>query len=142
MLLTDITYIKYGAGQTAYLSTVKDASTNMILDHKISDRITLDIAANTFKDLVKNHKEILHKESFIHSNQGAHYTSPIFQKLLKENKLRQSMSHRGNCWNNAPQESFFSHMKDEINFKELQSLTDVIVAIDEYLDYYNHHRCQ
>ncbi|MFR5266654.1 IS3 family transposase [Clostridium sp.] len=142
VLLTDITYIKYGAGQTAYLSTVKDASTNMILDHKISDRITLDIAANTFKDLVKNHKEILHKESFIHSNQGAHYTSPIFQKLLKENKLRQSMSHRGNCWNNAPQESFFSHMKDEINFKELQSLTDVIVAIDEYLDYYNHHRCQ
>ena len=51
------------------------------------------------------------------------------------------MSRRGNCWDNAPQESFFGHMKDEINFKELQSLTDVIVAID-YLDYYNHYRCQ
>lgn len=142
VLLTDITYIKYGAGQTAYLSTVKDASTNMILAHKISDRITLDIATDTIKDLVKNHKETLHEEAFIHSDQGVHYTSPIFQKLLKENKLRQSMSRRGNCWDNAPQESFFGHMKDEINFKELQSLTDVIVAIDDYLDYYNHHRCQ
>lgn len=142
VLLTDITYIKYGAGQTAYLSTVKDASTNMILAHKISDRITLDIATDTIKDLVKNHKETLHEEAFIHSDQGVHYTSPIFQKLLKENKLRQSMSRWGNCWDNAPQESFFGHMKDEINFKELQSLTDIIVAIDDYLYYYNHHICQ
>ena len=51
------------------------------------------------------------------------------------------MSRRGNCWDNASQESFFGYMKDEINFKELQSLTDVIVAIDDYLDYYNHYRC-
>ncbi|MGL4760002.1 MAG: IS3 family transposase, partial [Sarcina sp.] len=60
------------------------------------------------------------------------------QKLLKKNKLGQSMSRRGNCWDNAPQESFFGHMKDEIIFKELQSLTKVIKAID----YYNYHRCQ
>ena len=100
----------------------------MILAHKISDRITLDVVTDTIKDLVKNHKETLHEETFIYSDQGIHYTSPIFQKLLKENKLRQSMSRRGNCWYNAPRESFFGHMKDEINFKELQSLTDIIVA--------------
>ncbi|MGL4761066.1 MAG: transposase, partial [Sarcina sp.] len=64
------------------------------------------------------------------------------QKLLKKNKLGQSMSRRGNCWDNAPQESFFGHMKDEIIFKELQSLTNVIKAIDDYIDYYNYHRCQ
>lgn len=142
VLLTDITYIKYGVGQTAYLSTIKDSSTNMILAYKVSDKITLDIATDTIKNLMKKHGSTLHREAFVHSDQGVHYTSPIFQKLLKKNKLGQSMSRRGNCWDNAPQESFFGHMKDEIDFKSLQRLTEVTRAIDDYLDYYNNHRCQ
>lgn len=142
VLLTDITYIKYGVGQTAYLSTIKDSSTNMILAYKVSDKITLDIATDTIKNLIKKHGSTLHREAFVHSDQGVHYTSPIFQKLLKKNKLGQSMSRRGNCWDNAPQESFFGHMKDEIDFKSLQRLTEVTRAIDDYLDYYNNHRCQ
>ncbi|MGL5820456.1 MAG: IS3 family transposase, partial [Sarcina sp.] len=142
VLLTDITYIKYGVGQTAYLSTIKDSSTNMILAYKVSDKITLDIATDTIKNLMKKHGTTLHPEAFVHSDQGVHYTSPIFQKLLKKNKLGQSMSRRGNCWDNAPQESFFGHMKDEIDFKSLQCLTEVIRSIDDYLDYYNNHRCQ
>lgn len=142
VLLTDITYIKYGAGQTAYLSTIKDSSTNMILAHKISDRITLDIATDTIQNLIEKYSSTLHPEAFIHSDQGVHYTSPIFQNLLKENNLGQSMSRRGNCWDNAPQESFFGHMKDEINFKDFQSLIEVTDAINDYLDYYNNHRCQ
>jgi transposase InsO family protein len=52
VLLTDITYLKYGAGQMAYLSTIKDASTNMILAYKVSDRITLEIATDTIKNYV------------------------------------------------------------------------------------------
>lgn len=58
----------------------------------------------------------LAKDAFIHSDQGSHYTSPTFQKLLKSKKFGQSMSRRGNFWDNAPQESFFGHMKDEINY--------------------------
>ncbi|WP_147574321.1 transposase family protein [Clostridium massiliamazoniense] len=58
--------------------TVKDVSSNMILAHKISGRIILDIAIDTIKDLVKNHKETLHEEVFIHFDQGVHYTSTIF----------------------------------------------------------------
>lgn len=142
ILLTDITYIKYGVGQTAYLSTIKDASTNVILAYNVSNRITLDIATKTINNLIRDHKFSLHIEAFIHSDQGVHYTSPKFQKLLKDNNLGQSMSRRGNCWDNAPQESFFGHMKDEINFKTLQSLIEVTVVIDDYLDYYNNHRCQ
>ena len=54
---------------------------------------------------------------YIHSDQGVHYTSPTFQKLVRKLGLGQSMSRRGNCWDNAPQESFFGHLKDEALYK-------------------------
>ena len=97
VLLTDITYLSYGISGRAYLSTIKDGSTNEILAYKISPRLTLDIATDTIKNLVKNHRKLLRKDSFIHSDQGVHYTSPTFQKLLKKYKIGQSMSRRGNC---------------------------------------------
>ena len=50
----------------------------------------------------------------IHSDQGTHYTSLKFIQLVENSALRRSMSRRGNCWDNAPQESFFGHMKDEL----------------------------
>ena len=142
VLLTDITYLKYANGNTAYLSTIKDASTNVILAYNVSDRITLDIATTTIDLLLKNHNFSLHSEAFIHSDQGVHYTSPKYQNLLKESKLGQSMSRRGNCWDNAPQESFFGHMKDNIIFKSIKSLDAVIAAVDDYMDYYNNDRGQ
>lgn len=142
VLLTDITYLPYGNGYMAYLSTVKDASTNEILAYNLSDRITLEIATNTINKLMKNKNLKLREETFIHSDQGSHYTSPTFQKLLKLYKLGQSMSRRGNCWDNAPQESFFGHMKDEINYKNCTSLDELQSVIDDYMDYYNNHRCQ
>ncbi|WP_270501476.1 IS3 family transposase, partial [Clostridium butyricum] len=71
-----------------------------------------------------------------------HYTSPKFQKLLKDNNLGQSMSRRGNCWDNAPQESFFGHMKDEIDFQSCNTLEELIDMIDDYIDYYNNYRYQ
>lgn len=117
ILLTDITYMPYGNSQMAYLSTIKDGSTNEILAYNLSDRITLDIATHTIHKLMKNSNIKLSKDAFIHSDQGSHYTSPKFQQLLKEYGLGQSMSRRGNCWDNAPQESFFGHMKDEIDYK-------------------------
>ena len=88
----------------AYLSTVLDASSGEILVSHMSKRITLDIATETIKKLQKQTKVKLDSNAFIHSDQGAHYTSPIFQALLKKYKLGQSMSRRGNCWDNIPQE--------------------------------------
>lgn len=81
VLLTDITYLPYNGNCMAYLSTVKDASTNEILAYHVSDRITLDIATQTIHKLVNNKKVTLHKDAFIHSDQGSHYTSPRYQKL-------------------------------------------------------------
>ncbi|MBC2451439.1 DDE-type integrase/transposase/recombinase, partial [Clostridium saccharobutylicum] len=70
------------------------------------ESLTLDIATETVKKLMRNHKKLLDKDVFIHSDQGVHYASHRFQKLLKKYKIGQSMSRRGNCWDNAPQESF------------------------------------
>lgn len=142
VLLTDITYLTYGASNRAYLSTIKDASTNEILSYQISNSMTLDIATETIKKLIKNHKKLLNKDTFIHSDQGVHYTSLKFQKLLKKYKIGQSMSRRGNCWDNAPQESFFGHMKDEIDLKSCISFAELEALIDNYIDYYNNYRYQ
>lgn len=142
VLLTDITYLPYGNSKMAYLSTIKDSSTNEILAYQTSDRITLDIALDTIKKLIKNRRVTLTKDAFIHSDQGSHYTSPTFQKLLKKHKLSQSMSRRGNCWDNAPQESFFGHMKDEIDLKSCTTLKNVKKMIDKYIIYYNNYRYQ
>jgi len=142
VLLTDITYLPYGTYNMAYLSTIKDGSTNEILSYHLSNRLTLDIATETIEKLIRQHKELLHPEAFIHSDQGVHYTSPKFQKLIKNYNLGQSMSRRGNCWDNAPQESFFGHMKDEIDYRNCNTFIELEVMIDDYIDYYNNYRYQ
>ncbi|WP_097071839.1 IS3 family transposase [Ureibacillus xyleni] len=141
VLLTDITYLSYGTGKRAYLSTIKDAETNGILAYEVSDKITLDIALNTVRKLKKSGRKLVNG-AFIHSDQGVHYTSPQFQKLVKKVGLGQSMSRRGNCWDNAPQESFFGHLKDETDLKSCEALGDVKQEIKSYMTYYNHYRGQ
>lgn len=142
VLLTDITYLFYGIGKKAYLSTIKDGSTNEILAYNVSDQITLDLATDTLLKLKNNRKVKLAKDAFIHSDQGFHYTSPIFQRLVKKYGLSQSMSRRGNCWDNAPQESFFGHFKDEISIKHCASLEELKREVKNYMTYYNYYRYQ
>ncbi|MEH7123368.1 IS3 family transposase [Bacillus sp. JJ1773] len=142
VLLTDITYLFYGKSQKAYLSTIKDASTNEILAYNVSDRLTIDLATDTFLKLKKNRNFKKAKEALIHSDQGVHYTHPQFQKLVKKSGLRQSMSRRGNCWDNAPQESFFGHFKDEAYIKPCATLDELKREIKQYMTYYNNYRYQ
>lgn len=61
---------------------------------------------------------------------------------MKEVGLGQSMSRRGNCWDNSTQESFYGHFKDEVNTKKCKTLEELKVCIDEYMDYYNNYRYQ
>lgn len=142
VLLTDITYLFYGNGKKAYLSTIKDSSTNEILAHNVSASLALDIATDTLHQLMENEEVKLDSKAFIHSDQGAHYTSPVYQKLVRSYCLGQSMSRRGNCWDNAPQESFFGHFKDEAYIKSCTTLEELKNEIDEYMCYYNKFRCQ
>lgn len=140
VLLTDITYLTYGKNKRAYLSTIKDAETNEILAYEVSASLGLDIAIDTLKQL-KKHRHLT-PDALIHSDQGFHYTNPKFQKLVKKMGLNQSMSRRGNCWDNAPQESFFGHFKDETNFKTCMTLAEVRKEVKSYMIYYNHYRGQ
>lgn len=143
VLLTDITYIPLN-GAFCYLSTILDACTKQVLAYVLSESLEVDFVLETVNLLVKNHGISLSKETIIHSDQGTHYTSLKFIQLVKNNDLRQSMSRRGNCWDNAPQESFFGHMKDELasEISGWASFEDVRASIDRWMDYYNNDRYQ
>lgn len=141
VLLTDITYIPYH-GTRCYLSTILDAYTKQILSYVISDSLEIDFVLITINQLVENHGVSLDCETLIHSDQGSHYTSLKFIQIVKDSGLRQSMSRRGNCWDNAPQESFFGHMKDEIDLSGCDCFSDVCSVIDDWMDYYNNERYQ
>ena len=141
ILLTDITYIPYN-GVHCYLSTILDAYTKQILAYVLSESLEVDFVLETVNQLIEKHKVNITAETIIHSDQGCHYTSCSFIQLIKDKELRQSMSRKGNCWDNAPQESFFGHMKDEIDLSQCKEFGEVKEIIDDWMDYYNNERYQ
>jgi putative transposase len=139
---TDITYLYDGNGQRSYLSILRDIATGEIVAHRVSASLGMDlslavVAQATTKLGGKQLSGIL-----IHSDQGFHYTHPAYIKHLADRGIVQSMSRKGNCLDNAPVESFFGHMKDEVDLTCCYSLDQVRAVIDEYIYHYNHHRYQ
>lgn len=141
VLLTNITYIPYH-NTKCYLSVILDAFTKEILSYVLSESLEVDFVLETVNQLIEKHGISLSTKTLVHSDQGCHYTSYSFIQILKDKKLRQSMSRRGNCWDNAPQESFFGHMKDEINLSKCRIFNDVKTIINDWIDYYNNERYQ
>jgi len=142
VLLTDISYILYGRGEVAYLSTIKDAYTNEILAFTLSGSLEIEFVLDCVNQLIQNHGFSLQSKTIIHSDQGSHYTSLKFQHLINNLRIVQSMSRRGNCWDNAPQESFFGHMKDHLELKNIDTFEKIKAEIVEFIDYYNNDRPQ
>ena len=141
VLLTDITYIPF-KGSFCYLSTMLDAYTKQILSYVFSESLELDFVLETVEIAMKNHGLSFNTETLIHSDRGSHYTSKKFIQIINDAKLRRSMSRRGNCWDNAPQESFFGHMKGENNFEKCKTVDELKAVIDDWMDYYNNDRYQ
>lgn len=143
VLLTDITYIPVG-DDFYYLSVIMDAFTKQILAYQFSESLEVDFVLETVKQLMRNHGTTLNQQTLIHSDQGCHYTSVSFRELILNAGLRQSMSRKGNCWDNAPQESFFGHMKTELDMKHTkwEQYQDAKADIDDWIDYYNNDRYQ
>jgi transposase InsO family protein len=83
-----------------------------------------------------NHGSELRTNVLIHSDQGCHYTSHKFQDIIGDFHLRQSMSRKGNCWDNAPQESFFGHMKDHLKILPSSTHQEISKMVADYVDYY------
>ncbi len=136
-LWTDISYLYYNWNK-AYISIIKDMITWEIISHQISSSLEISFVLKT----IKNIDDKILNWAIIHSDQGVHYTNPSYQYLLKEKWVIQSMSRRWNCLDNAPTESFFWHMKDEIYLKNIKSLNELEKYIDNYIFYYNNKRPQ
>lgn len=142
VLLTDITYLINAKGIRCYLSTIMDAYTKQLLSWVLSDSLEEDFVLETVNQLIKKHGVSLNTETLINSDQGIHYRNIKFIQLLKDNELRQSMSRKANCWDNAPQESFFGHMKDEIDISGCETVEEVRSILNDWTDYYNNDRYQ
>ena len=135
--LTDVTYLDYGDDLRAYGSATIDPVTGRLVCFVISENNDLKLAMDTLEAMdvypAKN-------GGILHSDQGILYMTDDFQAAVVERELNQSMSRRGNCWDNAPQESFFGHFKDECGYKECRTLEELRSKVDEYSVYYNHER--
>jgi transposase InsO family protein len=143
VMLTDITYIPYihaGTRVFCYLSVIIDACTKQVMAYRLSESLEVDFVLDTVKDLIEHHAHELKTDTLIHSDQGSHYTSHKFIDLLNDLEITRSMSRKGCCWDNAPQESFFGHMKDEIDISGCRTFREVKDVIDDWMDYYNKDR--
>lgn len=139
-LVTDITTIKYKRNKKMYLSAIMDLYNNEILTYKISFNNNNELVINTITDILDKNKL---DGAILHSDRGTQYTSRLYNTILKENKIIQSMSRKGNCHDNACIESFFSHLKSEcIYLNDYNSEEEVINSIDEYINFYNNIRFQ
>lgn len=136
ILLTDVSYLKYSTNKTEYFSCIKDAVTGRIVNHVTSSTNDLSLATDTIACLDST------ENALFHSDQGTLYFNDEFQNKLKELGYEQSMSRRGNCWDNSSQESYFGHMKDECDFSKCSTPEDVKKKVDEYIYYYNYERPQ
>ncbi len=143
-VMTDVTYIKDCRGNTSYYSPIKDCASGMILSSAVSDRQDLKLTDEMLSGIMKDQDEnaVCTPGMVFHSDQGALYLSDAYQKKLKNMGFVQSMSRRGNCWDNASMESFFGHMKDEVDFSEANDTFEIRTKIDDYIDYYNFERPQ
>lgn len=142
-LLTDITYL-HCRGSVCYLSTILDVCTHEVLAYRLSDNLRVDFVLDTVDALRGRYGAELDDETIVHSDQGCHYTSNAFIQKLRDAAFVQSMSRKGNCWDNAPQESFFGHMKDEIRelITDCDTCEEAAAVVDDWMDYYNEDRYQ
>lgn len=138
---TDITYIPFNK-RFAYLSVVKDVASREVVSWYVSPHLQMDIVLKTLERLKSNIGLDSLKDILIHSDQGNHYTNPQFISNVKNLGMVQSMSRRGNCLDNAPIESFFGHLKDDIDYTDCRTFEELSLRIEEYVEYYNNERQQ
>ena len=138
--VTDISYIHTQQG-VLYLSVIRDLYDNSIVAHKTSKTQNVQLVLNTIKAAKK--KEKVTAEVQLHSDQGFQYTSNQYFNLTKSYGITPSMSRRGNPYDNALAENFFSILKTECIYRtKLKTYEEARLLIDEYIYFYNNHRIQ
>ena len=139
---TYITELSYRGGKKAYLSAMKDLATNEIVHFNILERPTLDLVTHGLDEVLTRYNKGTRSKMIIHSDQGFHYTSYAFRSKLLNLGIKQSMSRKGNCLDNAPIESFFGHLKDDVNYKACKNFGELKDLVTKYMNYYNNERPQ
>ena len=138
--VTDISYIKTKQG-TLYLSVIRDLFDNSIVAYKTGTEQNINLVLSTIRDAKK--KEKVTAEVQLHSDQGFQYTSHQYFKLIKSYNITPSMSRKGNPYDNALAENFFSILKTECIYRtKLNTYEEARLLIDEYIYFYNHERIQ
>ncbi|WP_413613015.1 IS3 family transposase [Bdellovibrio sp. HCB-110] len=138
---TDITQMTYGKGLKVYLAAFKDLCTKEVVAYSVSQRADISLATTALSEAL-NRRQGSKRKLMVHSDQGFHFTHFIFRKMLKDHKIKQSMSRKGNCLDNAPIESFFGHLKDHIDLSSCRTIEEVKEIVTREIDYYNNHRPQ
>ena len=134
---TDVTYLKLKNNQTYFLSAIKDLASGEISAYSISDKHDINLILDTINQLTE-----ISDNCIIHSDRGALYSSFRYIQKLKEKGITRSMSEAGKPTQNAPIESFFGHLKDEVDYKKCNNFSELKDKIDNYVYYYNTNRYQ
>ena len=138
----DISYI-FATDGVKYLCAVKDMYDKSIIAYTISKTLDLPFVLKTVQQAVNLVPWEQRKNLILHSDQGFHFTNIVYQKLLADNNIIQSISAKGSSVDNVPIESFFSTLKSECIYliKNLK-VKDIDETIDKFIEYYNNERLQ
>lgn len=139
---TDISYLHYQNNNIAYLSALKDITSGEIVAYTLSKTLKLDFVIKMIKKAIELTPADCLDKLTLHSDRGVHYRSNIYQKLLKKYDITQSMSAKGNCLDNASIESFFGHLKDEIEYRKCKTFEELEGMVKNYVYNYNNNRYQ
>ncbi|WP_442603826.1 IS3 family transposase [Paenibacillus sp. KN14-4R] len=120
----------------------KAGATRQVVAHYLSSSLALPLVERTMEQLLDRLDGNIHPEAILHSDQGMHYTHPKFRLLVSRADFKQSMSRKGNCWDNASMETFFGHMKDELEYKTCINIQELRERVNNYMEYYNSGRYQ
>ena len=140
--VTDISYIHTKQG-VLYLSIIRDLYDNSIVAYKTGTEQTVNLVLDTLRLAMKREKKRVAAELQLHSDQGAQYASQAYFELTQTYGITPSMSRRGNPYDNAMAENFFSILKTECIYRHKPAtFSQANVMIDRYIHFYNHERIQ
>ncbi len=140
--VTDISYIHTKEG-VLFLSMIRDLYDNSIVAYKMGTQQTTNLVLDTIRLAMKKEKKRVAAELQLHSDQGFQYTSREYFNLTQSYGITPSMSRRGNCYDNAMAENFFSILKTECIYRiKPKTLKEARDAIDDYICFYNNERIQ
>ena len=140
--VTDISYIHTREG-VLYLSMIRDLYDNSIVAYKTASRQTVNLVLDTIRLAMKKEKKRVAAELQLHSDQGFQYTSPGYFNLTQSYGITPSMSSKGNPYDNAMAENFFSILKTECIYRHKpKTLKEADDLIDRYIHFYNYERIQ